>query len=62
MGTLETTPAPEPPNTPPAWPEMEWCDGGWSCQHRECLEELQAALDDFAEEAWASDQRARWGR
>ena len=38
------------PSTPPAWCEQEWCDGGWSCQHPACLDQLGAELDDMAQE------------
>jgi hypothetical protein len=38
---------------PPAWPEVEWCDGGGSCEHDACLsyadevarDETRAAAD-----------------
>lgn len=49
-----TTPVPDPLHpddpgpTPPEWAEQEWCDGGASCEHDECIEwiEAQRELDD----------------
>lgn len=26
---------------PPAWPEVEWCDGGASCEHGACLDDAR---------------------
>lgn len=59
MPTLETTRHPDDPGptTPPAWPEQEWCDGGWTCEHSECVEELNAALDDLDTEQLDADTR-----
>lgn len=56
---------PEVPSTPPAWPEQEWCDGGWSCQHPQCLDRLPYDLDDMAQEQSreaALDVTHRWWR
>lgn len=27
-----------PPTEPPSWAELEWCDGGGSCEHGACLD------------------------
>lgn len=40
-----------PPVTePPAWPEVEWCDGGGSCEHAACLDEYEP--DDRSTAGW----------
>jgi len=31
-------------DTPPAWDEQEWCDGG-TCEHSSCLDALDAHLE-----------------
>lgn len=38
---------------PPAWPELEWCDEGASCEHPACL--------DYAREVAEDENRAAAG-
>jgi hypothetical protein len=48
------------PTTPPAWQEQEWCDGGWTCQHRACLEGWQQEAAAQQLEADQLDGGHRW--
>jgi hypothetical protein len=51
---------PDVPSTPPAWQEQEWCDGGWTCQHPDCLQAWQEEAADQQQEADQLDGSHRW--
>lgn len=42
---------PDVPSTPPPWAEQEWCDGGATCWHDDCLQWLAGRLEDLAYDA-----------
>lgn len=36
---------------PPAWEEQEWCDGGYTCEHWQCIGDLHERQADMLHDA-----------